>query len=359
MMLAPDAAQRIAAPVLPIPVLPVPMVFALALLAFLLHRVLTGNTQRSLLALIAVCTLQSALLALVHYYEFLALRPLQPILATIIPPVAWLAFRQAAGDGKPKPWWLHLWSPAAALISLSLYRNALEAIIPLSFSLYGVMMLLHLGRGEESLPHSLLESGGKALWGWRIVALSLLASAAMDIWIAWQLASGQPVTMWVPSLVSSLSLLSLGALALTRAVESRRDDDEELRSLTPADAERDQAIIAQLDAHLVRHRPYLDPDLTLSRLSRRLVIPAKQLSAAINRVKRENVSRYINRYRIAEACRLLQAGDSVTAAMLESGFNTKSNFNREFLRIKQMPPSDWQARNTRTLALDQHHPSAP
>jgi AraC-like DNA-binding protein len=79
----------------------------------------------------------------------------------------------------------------------------------------------------------------------------------------------------------------------------------------------------------------------LARLARKLIVPAKQLSAAINRTKGENVSRYINRQRIEEACRLLSTGQSITVAMLDSGFNTKSNFNREFLRVKGSNPSTW------------------
>ena len=31
----------------------------------------------------------------------------------------------------------------------------------------------------------------------------------------------------------------------------------------------------------------------------------------------------------------------MTDAMLDSGFNTKSNFNREFLRVKGESPSKW------------------
>jgi AraC-like DNA-binding protein len=36
---------------------------------------------------------------------------------------------------------------------------------------------------------------------------------------------------------------------------------------------------------------------------------------------------------------LLGQGENVTAAMLASGFNTKSNFNREFLRVTGKTPS--------------------
>ncbi len=85
--------------------------------------------------------------------------------------------------------------------------------------------------------------------------------------------------------------------------------------------------------------PFLNPSRTLNQLSRQMRIPAKQLSIAINRATGGNVSRYINGFRISHACDLLRAGKNVTSAMLESGFNTKSNFNREFLRIMEKSPS--------------------
>ena len=79
----------------------------------------------------------------------------------------------------------------------------------------------------------------------------------------------------------------------------------------------------------------------MARLSRKLGIPAKTLSIAINRETGENVSRYVNDARIAAAQAALIAGENVTTAMLSSGFNTKSNFNREFLRITGDSPSKW------------------
>ena len=203
-------------------------------------------------------------------------------------------------------------------------------------------MLLRLLSGEDSLPHSRLEGGSTSLMAWRIVALALIASAGCDVLIAYGLAVGHTgVLGWIPSLVSSLSLLSLGALSLTNAMEARRESATEDAAPTPEDLERDQAIVARLDEYVTSQKPYLDPDLTLARLSRKLVIPAKQLSAAINRVKGENVSRYVNRKRIEHACLLLEKGQSVTTAMLDSGFNTKSNFNREFLRVQGKSPRSW------------------
>jgi AraC-like DNA-binding protein len=326
------------------PVLPIPMIIAAALSALLVQRLLTRETHPTLLALIAVCVAQSAIIALVQYYGLVAIRPLQPVLATTIPPIAWLAFAQAAGGTKKPPQlWPHSLGFVFAIFLLFAQPGLLDVLIPVSFFGYGLAMLWQLLRGEDSLPHSPLESGAMPVLAWRIIALSLVASAACDVFIAYSLATGgKGALFWVPSLVSSLSLLSLGALSLSHAIESRRDDGGEDIHISPDDIERDLKIITKLDEYMNVQKPYLDPDLTLARLSRKLVIPAKPLSTAINRVKGENLSRYINRQRIEEACRRLQAGQSVTAAMLDSGFNTKSNFNREFLRIKGVSPSRWQ-----------------
>lgn len=168
------------------------------------------------------------------------------------------------------------------------------------------------------------------------------------MFIAYNLAAGERgVLLWVPSVFSSLTLLSLGAVSLSHAIESRHDEGSEDSGPSQEDSERDQSIVAKLDEYVQTQRPFLDPDLTLARLSRRMLVPAKQLSAAINRVKRENVSRYINRHRIDHACGMMTGGKSVTDAMLSSGFNTKSNFNREFLRVKGESPSSWLENRTR------------
>ena len=99
--------------------------------------------------------------------------------------------------------------------------------------------------------------------------------------------------------------------------------------------------MARLDALLESRRLYLDPELTLTRLAHVLHVPVKRLSAAINRSTGGNVSRHVNGYRVREACRALEGGASVTDAMLASGFNTKSNFNREFHRVTGRTPSAW------------------
>jgi len=177
---------------------------------------------------------------------------------------------------------------------------------------------------------------------WTIIGIALVGSALSDVLIVAAqmtgLAHWQP---WIISLYSSMTLLIIGAFSLSSALDTQPDvEDVPAAEITEADTQ----IVARLDALMAAEKLYLDPDLTLSRLSRRLIIPVKQLSAAINKVTGENVSRYINGARINAAQQSLVAGESVTNAMLSSGFNTKSNFNREFLRVTGAAPSDWAAR---------------
>lgn len=325
------------------PVLPIPMITALLLLGLLLRRMLTRKTHPALLVLIGCSSAQSAIIALVQYYGMTGLRIFQPLLATVIPAVVWLAFRQAsAGHLRKQDLYLHAIGQAVALISWAIRPEALDALIPILFVAYGIAMAFALSKGEDSLPHSRLENGRISVLVWRVLAIALVASAASDIFIEIRLTSGDTtVLLWLPSLFSSLTLLVLGALSLSHAIESQSLDLDGRTEYSTQDKERDTAIVKKLESYIETHRPYLDPDLTLARLGRKLHVPEKQLSGAINKGKDENVSRYINRHRVHHACALMRSGMSVTEAMLASGFNTKSNFNREFLRVMGANPRLW------------------
>ena len=175
---------------------------------------------------------------------------------------------------------------------------------------------------------------------------AVIISAFIDGAVAVALVAGLP--HWQPWLVSigfACMLLMLGGLALSYSMVNgylgRAAAEPKGRPVADADPSFDAEVVARLDRLLAKQKLFLDPDLTLGRLSRRLGVPVKQLSAAINRSTGENVSRYVNGFRIERACERLRAGETVTAAMDSSGFNTRSNFNREFRRITGKSPSAW------------------
>ncbi len=103
--------------------------------------------------------------------------------------------------------------------------------------------------------------------------------------------------------------------------------------------------MAAIDALMQAKHVYRAVDLNLDRLARKAGIPARQISIAINRATGKNVSQYVNEQRIAEACQLLAETErSVTEIMFDVGFQTKSNFNREFKRVTEMTPLQWRER---------------
>ncbi|MEP2029425.1 MAG: helix-turn-helix transcriptional regulator [Paracoccaceae bacterium] len=114
---------------------------------------------------------------------------------------------------------------------------------------------------------------------------------------------------------------------------------------TPSDADRE--LIQTLDGIMTGKELFRDSDLTLGRVAKRLSVPARDLSGAINRVTDENFSRFINGFRIAYAQRALRVTDlPVTEIMLEAGFLSKSNFNTEFRRVTGLTPSQFRTEGT-------------
>lgn len=325
-------------------VLPISMVVSLALGFLLLRMLLAGRRSWPIPALLAVCAVQGVVNAMSQYYAVPVMQPAQPVTATLIPPLAWLAFRSMAGQPFRAPHDLaHLGMPAFTLFCIVFAPQTLDVVVPGIFAVYGVMMLHALRSGADGLPQTRLEAGDWPPLIWRCVACVLIMSAISDGAIALAQMGGHAwLKQWIISVTSSLSLLLIGSLILSRSLEE--SDETVMPAGTPppsADTGRDAEIMSRLEAVLADKALFLDPELTLSRLARRLGIPAKLLSTSINRATGQNVSRYVNAYRIRHACERLRAGSSVTAAMLESGFNTKSNFNREFQRVTGRSPTAW------------------
>jgi AraC-like DNA-binding protein len=318
--------------------LPIPLVFALILLFLLAGLRARGPVASGLVALVAVNALQGVVIAGGQYYGFTALRALQPISAMLVPPAAWLALATAGFDRALHPRdGLHLIGPSLALVASLGPRDLLDVLIPATYLGYGVALLLRLHNAY--LPRASLASGGKLALLWRAVAFGLMVSALSDIAIVGvQLLGRTDLQPLVISVTGSLVLLGLGVLGIAMQAETGPSAVE----ANPGPTEDDATLFSRLEDYMVDRKPWSDPDLTLGQLARRLHVPVKALSVAVNRCSGDNISRYVNGHRVRAACEALRRGVSVTEAMLEAGFATKSNFNREFLRVTDQTPSDWQ-----------------
>jgi AraC-like DNA-binding protein len=231
---------------------------------------------------------------------------------------------------------------------------ALDAAVLLQFLGYGIAVLWLAAGGPDAFVGARLSHGVLALRAARATGLALIESAAIDLAIAADLALAEGAHAPLIVGVAQTFLLALLGVAIATAgrsvpeVEPAREDDA---AAPTGPSEDESAMVERLDALIVSQRLYRLPDLTLERLARRALTPARQLSVAVNRVRGESVSRYLNRFRVAEACRLLaETGQPVTSVMLEAGFQTKSNFNRVFREATGMGPSEWRAAHSRRPA---------
>ncbi len=326
--------------------LPISMIVALVLVFLFVRTLLAGGYPKLFSALLFSCAFQGVVVSLIQYYGVTALFALQPVTATIIPPLAWLAFLTSAVRRLDlRRDLLHLAVPAFTAFCVAFAPIALDVVVSGIFVCYGVAILVTLGRSAGGLPLMRLESGRIPGLIWCAIALALILSAIGDGLIAVALAYDLgPLRPRILSIFSSLALLSIGLLAVSNDLIGEAEPAAlDAAPLPAVDSAEDEVLMQRLDTLVRGDQLYLDPDLTLARLARRLHVPIKTLSATINRRTGENISRFINNFRIAHACERLRAGDNVTAAMLASGFNTKSNFNREFTRVTGKAPSAWKA----------------
>lgn len=327
------------------PAIPLPFVFALVL-AILLARLIAQRDRQLTPAIIfvAACTVLSVLTGLRWSYNFTGLPLMRLGFAALVPPLAWFCFARLTESWTSRRLWLGLLPLlAVALLGLVLTRW-LDVLLASLFLGYGAALVRMALRGPDDFGVVRLGDVKGTQKAALVVGGVMICDGVIDLLIGGDFRfydGAHAATMVAAANAVALPVAAYIVVAVGGSVavpQSVPDEGEK-----PALSTQDDARILDAVAALMREKqPFRDPDLTLNRLARQAGIPARQISAAINRVQGRSVSQMVNEYRIAEARRLLRETDlAVTQVMLESGFQTKSNFNREFLRATGMTPSDW------------------
>ena len=95
---------------------------------------------------------------------------------------------------------------------------------------------------------------------------------------------------------------------------------------------------------MTQHKHYLEPELTLEQLAEQLRLPPRLVSNIINRKFSKNFFEFVNYYRVEEAKQIISTRPqavSMTDVMADSGFNSKSAFNRFFKKYTGMTPTEF------------------
>jgi AraC-like DNA-binding protein len=344
------------------PSIPLPFVISLVLCLLLVRMGRQGDGRLGLLPLlVGSFALQAVLSGLNWSVGWHPVRLVQPILAAVLPALAFVAFDHLRRSGKPDParLWPHLAPALLVAVLVAFRREPIDLVLFAVYLGYGIALLRMSRAGPAALVAARI--GDERVAHRALIALGclLVATAFVDAAVSLDLAFGSGRLAGTILTVSGVLWLAAAGYAATAAEGSRPASEPDGMPDVPeppgatSDAgigaeppPEDAAIVARIDRLMREHHLYRDPDLTLERLARRAGAPARQISAALNRIHGRNVSQVVNEYRVAEARRrLVETREPVTAVMLESGFGTKSNFNREFLRITGMSPSAYRQSN--------------
>lgn len=291
--------------------------------------------------------LQSLLVGLRFGYGVERFITFQRVLPMSVGPLLYLGFLALAVDGASfrRHAQLHLGVAILLALGLGLFANIFrdfDLVISASYLVYTGLLLRLARRGPDNLIHARLDIARPAIrWMYGAVGL-LLGLLILDTAIALSFvmargASAPALVTFGSALLIALLLVILTSIptliALQRPTKVKPD----------IPAESDEATLeAAARAMLLRSQIYLDPDLTVQRIARRLSVPERSLSNAINVSQGMNVSQYVNGFRLEHAAQLLRdTEDSVAKVMSQSGFLTRSNFYREFQRVYGQSPASY------------------
>jgi len=363
-----------------------PNSFVIALLLVILaasqhNHLKTTETGRVFSAVLYLNAASLVCIGLRWGWGMVFMLPVAAIFSTLSAILLYLAFRSF---GRPGPVVatgrdrLHLIPITAVTFSAVALNPAVMEIVLVATKLVYATLLIKLAR---TTPHSLqlvrfswFSNTHRALW----ISAGLIAfSVVIDISIAidFALYDGRHAERLVGS-VNLIVLLLLGWAAVNagrgRAIEavieevppthqvvgtssdtSATGESGEIASLAQTDNDQtddseadDLLVLARLNSLLIDDQLFADTELNLQRLARKAGIPARTVSRVINAKTRLNLSQWVNNVRIEHACQLLKDSSiTVSQAMLDSGFLTKSNFNREFKRVTGCNPSEWRRRD--------------
>lgn len=304
---------------------------------------------------IFLCAISTLVVGLRWTFDVAIFRFLQPILASSLPVTAWYCFAKAHCRGHISL--LHLSGPIVITVCsfwFQFWIDAIDVILTMLYLGYGSLLILY----SFSIPEDVrLCDTERVVLAERIAGIMLLVSACIDGALSFDFLVYEgdhalyilslSYLLLIPTVIVGVMIVgfstfrtepdTLSDSPLNDQTDGRIDSPLKSVRLSELDA---QSIVNKIDVLMKEKEAFRDPNLTLGRLSRKIGTPTRQVSIAVNQVCAMNISKALNEYRITYAKKLLVSSeDSITDIYLSSGFQTKSNFNREFVRITGKTPS--------------------
>ena len=350
-------------------------VVAVLCLLMALHLFFQKTLGQLAIRLLAACFLVLGLYALLLGFNLIygtnaLLAALQPTMPVLLGPLAHLMFQCAFQRSSPvKPSHLLHLIPASLVFSLMLSEQGkVFADFAILLSLLGYALLLsHSSWRRKSTLQIVSEKAvnehqefEKTIYLWLLVFTAYFWVVLVgDVLIVLEIGEGKSSFQSLALLLTIVfKLIIIGYttfLALHKSplfdwvykTVSRSDK----KAVAPEKIKVFQAIIHDFE-RLIKEPPIYTKELiSLKAMADRLGVTARLLSNAINHQYGESYTKRMNRLRINVATKLLveQPKRSITSVMLDSGFQTKSSFNKEFKTLKNLSPSEYREKQMSKL----------
>lgn len=246
-----------------------------------------------------------------------------------------------------KTWWWHLLPFVLIQIALAFkypyyeYRTQWFRIINFIYFQWFIYLLLSVFFIRAVLNK--LWQRKKKLTDQEIWMLNIFIGTAV-IWLAYATSS---YTSYIVGALSFSFVFYISVLlwVYKRSKRSIAIDPPAKYANSSLSSEKLKAYSQKLAELMETKKPFLDPNLTLAKLSKQLAISSKELSQIINQTTEYNYSSYIADLRVEEAKRLLALPKykdyKIAAIAYESGFNSLSSFNLAFRKFAGMTAKEF------------------
>jgi AraC-like DNA-binding protein len=127
--------------------------------------------------------------------------------------------------------------------------------------------------------------------------------------------------------------------------------DYRLLSNVQLQSDDDDTSLDRIDAVVMRLTDNLAQPISAADIATELGMSESSFSRFFRRATGNTFTDFVNRVRINRACQLLMESDRlITHICYEVGFNNVANFNRRFLEIKGMTPSDFRKQSEKRFS---------
>ena len=179
---------------------------------------------------------------------------------------------------------------------------------------------------------------------WAILELTLLLAALALLWLWWRYRKSTKVLLSERDEIEDALMEVQDELEEVKSEEVKREDLMQKYQKVKIDEDECAEIVRRMKDYVEKNKVYTNVDLKMKDLADVLHLSAPKLSQVFNLYLDENYYDFINRYRLDEFKRLIEAGEhkrmTITALSEQCGFK-KSNFFSTFRKVEGMTPAEY------------------